>query len=56
MGTENWKVKFVREVDLSPAAITERLRDLGQLYELAVSLGKAKVRDRVRTPSPSEDR
>jgi hypothetical protein len=31
-------VRFTIEVDMSPEAIAARLRDLGQLYALAMSL------------------
>ena len=54
MGLEHWKVRFVHDVDLSPEKIAERLRDLGQLYELAISLGKAKVLGSTQTVLPPE--
>jgi hypothetical protein len=35
-------IRFTLSVDMSPEAIAARLRDLGQLYALALSLQTAK--------------
>lgn len=35
------KIRFTIAVDMSPEAIAARLRDLGQLYALAMSLQQA---------------
>lgn len=32
------KLRFTREIDMRPEAVADRLRDLGQLYALAISL------------------
>jgi hypothetical protein len=41
------------KVDMSPEAIDRRLRELGQLYELGISLQKAKKVGKV-APSPPQ--
>lgn len=35
------QVRFTVEVDMSPEAVAARLRDLGELYALAMSLLRA---------------
>jgi len=41
-------------VDMSPAAIDRRLRELGQLYRLGMSLQKAKKIGKVGEPRAAE--
>ena len=45
------------KVDMSPEAIDRRLRELGQLYELGMSLQKAKKIGKVgETPRPEKSK
>jgi hypothetical protein len=44
------------EVDVSPEAIDRRLRELGQLYELGMSLQKAKKVGKVASSPPQASR
>ena len=60
----NWKVETMSansdhrsRVDMSPAAIDRRLRELGQLYRLGMSLQKARKIGKVgETPRPEKSK
>jgi hypothetical protein len=43
-----------RDVDMSPTAVSKRLEELASLYELGVSLRRAKIVKTIE-PSPSDE-
>ena len=45
-----------REVDMSPAAIDRRLREVASLYRLGISIGKAKKLGRRRGEQRDQER
>lgn len=48
------RIRRTKQVDMSPAAMAARLYDLASLYELGVSLGRARVLGPAEGQSPSD--